>query len=279
MNPLLKWVGGKRRFLKLITPHISKDISSYIEPFVGSGALFFSLMNKNSVINDLNKDLIDFYLDVKKDYEKLFNEIKNLFSKSDDPTNLYYENRDKFNELSQLESLNETFEKSALFFFLNKVGFNGIFRVNSSGGFNVPVGSSKTYFIPRIEEFKAASELLSKTKIYSEDYKKIIENANTRSLIYLDPPYYPDESSKFVGYTDPRFGVQEHKEMLECVRIALRKNLTVLISNSNSSQFETLLNEILKDFKVTKILIETNRSINPTVIDKKKFKEALYVIK
>jgi DNA adenine methylase len=184
---------------------IDFEYKTYIEPFFGSGALFFELTPKKSLIGDLNKDLADFYLYLRDEPEQLFNEIKKIINKD----SIYYTLRTKYNE-NKFDGI----KKAAVFFYLNKQGFNGIYRVNSSGHFNVPKGSVTTPFVPNIEFFHQYSQALKKAKIFNCDFMEILKKAKTGDLVYLDPPYYPDESSRFVGYTDPRFGEEEHNHMI-----------------------------------------------------------------
>jgi DNA adenine methylase len=169
-----------------------------------------------------------------------------------------------------------------MFFFLNKVCFNGIYRVNSSGKFNVPIGYSKTFLIPTEEKFIEASKLFKEKKIsfYSKGYEEIMARAKKGDLIYLDPPYFPDETSKFVGYTDPSFKEEQHIEMLEYCYQAFEKGVNIIISNSNSSKFQKLILDKFKDYpnKLTEKSIPTKRSINPKAKNKERFTEKLYII-
>ncbi|ATZ18982.1 restriction endonuclease subunit M [Williamsoniiplasma somnilux] len=274
MKPLIKWVGGKRRFIKYIEEEIPDNINNYFEPFAGSAALYFHLKIKNSNINDLNTSLIDFYKTVRDNPEKLLDEINKTFNNSN-PQQHYYDLRMQYNE--EKKHLDKI-RRSALFFYLNKVGFNGIYRVNLQGNFNVPIGKSKTYFIPTKNDFNEASKLLKSTKLTSKDYKEIVRKAGFNDLIYLDPPYYPDDSSKFVGYTEPSFGKKQHEELIEECYKAWKKGCTILISNSNSLEFREKINYRFGESVICKNIF-TKRSINPNSIDKKRFVENLYIIK
>ncbi len=271
MKPLLKWVGGKRKFVR---KYILKEIKAYkkfYEPFFGSGALFFELEPINGVINDLNKNLISFYEFVRDHPVELLNQINCLFE-----NNL---NKDSFIEIRKLynESKITNMQKAAYFFFLNKKCFNGIYRVNSLGKYNVPYGGS-TVFVPSEEELMKASLLLKKTEIKSEDWISAISGAKRGDLIYLDPPYYPDESSKFTGYTDPKFGVEEHDKMVKIIFKLSKKGVNIILSNSNSDEFKNKIGAIMSNEIIWKVVeIPTKRSINPNVQNKAKFIETLYI--
>jgi DNA adenine methylase len=270
MIPILKWVGGKRRFTKLIIDEIDFEYGTYIEPFFGSGALFFELMPKKSIISDLNRDLTEFYEYLRDVPEELFNEINKIINKNE----LYYELRTAYNE-NKFDGL----EKAAVFFYLNKQGFNGIYRVNSNGHFNVPKGSVTTPFVPNIDFFHQYSQVLKKTKIYNSDFLKILKKAKKGDLVYLDPPYYPDESSRFVGYTDPRFGEEEHNNMINACYELWKSGVNIIISNSNSRNFYKLIENKFGKINFRKVSYDTNRSINPNSTNKNKFVECLYIMK
>jgi len=282
MKPLIKWAGGKRRFVKEISEYIPQNsYNRYIEPFLGSGALFFNLEPKEAILNDLNMDLINFYYFVKNNPVNLFDEINLLFN---DFKNLEKESRREIYKKIRCEYNNlknqKTIKKAAMFFFLNKVGFNGIYRVNSNGEFNVPIGHSKTFFIPQKEEFLNVSTFFKKNniKFFNLSYEKIISEANKGDLIYLDPPYYPDETSKFVGYTDPSFREEEHEKMLEYCETAFKKGADIIISNSNSIKFKNLIVKKFGDNVIYKDIL-TKRSINPNAPNKERFIEKLYIIR
>jgi len=197
----------------------------------------------------------------------------------------YLEIRHRYNnpkeDRAKMSPANFKIYRAAQFFFLNKVGFNGIYRVNSSGKFNVPVGSSKTIFIPSLEEFREVSHYLRNKKIVfrTGDYLDVLEDTRTGDLIYLDPPYFPDETSNFVGYTDPKFREEQHVQMLIACKKAFDKGASIVISNSNSNKFQELVYDFFDESRVKVHLIPTKRSINPNAENKSRFVEKLYIIK
>lgn len=250
------------------------DFKNYFEPFAGSAAMMFALEPDNNVlINDLNKNLINFYIQVRDEHKELHAKIKKLV-KNNKTKEEYNELRNKYNETIT----NYDLDNAALFFYFNKMGFNGIYRVNSKGLFNIPRGSNQEPYIPSLEEFRLASNLLSKAKIKSDNWHKNVTKISEGDLIYLDPPYYPDATSQFVGYTDPRFGIDEHLEMIEKVKLWMDKGARIIISNSNSEEFKNKITNLVGENNIKYEPINTNRAINPNAKNKGRFKEALYVV-
>lgn len=275
MKPLIKWVGGKRRFVKRISEELSDfEINNYYEPFAGSAALMFALEPKNKIlINDLNENLINFYIQARDNYSSLYKKINKLIDENKTKEE-YYALRAKYNDSIKVLDINN----AALFFYLNKMGFNGIYRVNGSGFFNTPRGSNHNPYVPTLEEFSEASELLSRAVIEKGNWHEHIKRIVSGDLIYLDPPYYPDATSQFVGYTDPRFGVEEHVEMINKVKGWMDNGARIIISNSNSMEFYEKLKSSIGEENIKYDPISTNRAINPNAKNKERFKEALYVI-
>ena len=167
-KPILKWAGGKTQLLEHLLPKIPKEYNKYIEPFFGGGALFFALKPNNSIIADSNPELINLYRVIAKDVNSLISELKNLKNEKD----FFYDMRKKeFSELSEIAAAARTI-------FLNKTAFNGLYRVNKKGQFNVPFGYYKNPKILDEDQLLAASKLLKKTKILLGDFKDVLcENA------------------------------------------------------------------------------------------------------
>ncbi len=281
VKPVIKWVGGKRRFLNEINNEVVNidNFNNYFEPFAGSAAVMFFFEPKNEIyINDLNESLINFYIAIKKDWKKVIFKTRNLILNKYEPQD-YYEIRKKYNEMILNRSEKVNFNEASIFLYLNKVGFNGMYRVNSKGEFNIPKGKYKKPYIPTDEEMEKASRLLNKAKIHCGEWYESIKNAGKGDLIYLDPPYFPDESSKFLGYTNPKFDEKNHYQMVQISKEKVDLGATVLISNSASNKFEEIVKEIFGSDKYIRKNIKTKRSINPNVIDKNKFIETLYILR
>lgn len=275
MKPLIRWVGGKSKFLEIIKAHFNfEKINRVIEPFAGSGALFFDLEHKNTIVNDLNKDLINFYKWVRDDWSGLYSDTLKIFNSDDS----YYSVRDDYNKALKNIRRRTSRINAARFYFLNRKGFNGVYRVNRSGVYNVPKGS-ETDFISNREDFRMASNILKTAEITSISCLDLIENMiknnNVRvgDLFYFDPPYFPDSSSKFNGYTDPKFAEKENIELLKKASILKDLGATVIISNSFAPD---LIKHIDTSKNLDYVIIPNKRSINPKAIDKQeRFKEIL----
>ena len=254
-KPILKWAGGKTQLLEHLLPKIPKEYNKYIEPFFGGGALFFALKPKNSIIADSNPELINLYRVIAKDVNSLISELKNLKNEKD----LFYDMRRKeFSELSEIEAAARTI-------FLNKTAFNGLYRVNKKGQFNVPFGYYKNPKILDEDILLAASKLLKKTKILLGDFKDILcENAKKGDFIFLDPPYLPvSKYSDFKRYTKEQFYEKDQISLANLVNKLSKKGCHILLTNSN----HPLIHELYKDFNID--IYKTKRNINSKSTNRK----------
>ena len=206
LKPILKWVGGKRQLLDRIIPLIPKDFNTYFEPFAGGLAVLLALQPNKAIINDLNTDLIYFYVDVKNEPDKLIGYIKEFKNEKEE----FYKIRsmDRSKNYSSIDSV----LKSARFYYLNKTAYNGLYRVNSSGFFNAPYGSYKTF---SIDEYNLKQVCIyfrrHDVKFYSTSYEKILRKAKEGDFVYLDPPYF----DTFTQYTKGQFGKDEQIKLKE----------------------------------------------------------------
>ena len=247
-KPILKWAGGKTQLLEHLLPKIPKEYNKYIEPFFGGGALFFALKPNNSIIADSNPELINLYRVIAKDVNSLISELKNLKNEKD----FFYDMRKKeFSELSEIEAAARTI-------FLNKTAFNGLYRVNKKGQFNVPFGYYKNPKILDEDQLLAASKLLKKTKILLGDFKDVLcENAKKGDFIFLDPPYLPvSKYSDFKRYTKEQFYEKDQISLANLVNKLSKKGCHILLTNSN----HPLIHELYKDFNID--IYKTKRNIN-----------------
>lgn len=237
MKPLLKWAGGKRQIAPVLKESFPKDwnTGTYIEPFVGGAAMFLYLNPDRSIIADINVRLYSFYVHVKEQPNLVFEEIwkiSELFNKI--PTiekKDYYLNIRKEYNSSEVDSI-----KSAVYLFvLNKLCFNGLYRENSKGGFNVPFGQKKKF--PEILEndFLEVARLLNKAEIKNSDFETTISAAKSGDFVYLDPPYIPvDITSSFTSYHSEGFDIKD-QERLASVLIDLQKiGIKAMCSNSDT---------------------------------------------
>ena len=254
-KPILKWAGGKTQLLEHLLPKIPKEYNKYIEPFFGGGALFFALEPNNSIIADSNPELINLYRVIAKDVNSLISELKNLKNEKD----FFYDMRKKeFSELSEIEAAARTI-------FLNKTAFNGLYRVNKKGQFNVPFGYYKNPKILDEDQLLAASKLLKKTKILLGDFKDVLcENAKKGDFIFLDPPYLPvSKFSDFKRYTKEQFHEKDQISLANLVNKLSKKGCHILLTNSN----HPLIHELYKDFNID--IYKTKRNINSKSTNRK----------
>ena len=275
-KPFLKWAGGKGQLLNKFEEMypqelINGEIDTYIEPFVGGGAVLFDVLQKykvkKAVIVDLNKELINCYRCIKADVDELIKHLKTLqdefLSLSDEKRKDYFlKVRNRYNEIHLNGKYD--FEKAADFIFLNKTCFNGLYRVNSKGEFNVPFGKYKNPLICHSENLILISKLLQNVEIRFGDYSICEEYVNGNTFIYFDPPYRPlIENSSFVGYDKSGFNDDNQKELAEFVKKLDKHNCLVMLSNSdpkNTNPNDNFFDELYKGFDIDRIFAK--RMIN-----------------
>ncbi len=259
-SSFLKWAGGKKRLTSILEKFIPKNIERYFEPFLGSGAFFFYLVQTQkkfqAILSDSNFELINTYKELRDNTNEL---IDILYEHQVN----YYKNREKYYYFIRDEYItkNNT-ELAGRFIFLNKACYNGLYRVNKSGNFNVPHGR---YINPKIcnkEKLLDCSELLRiyDIKISCDSYKNITSKCENNDFIYLDPPYFPiSKTSNFTDYTKESFGILEHNELSKEYERLNNIGSKVILSNSNSEYIKTLY----KKYDIIKIKSSRNISCNP----------------
>lgn len=275
-KPFLKWAGGKGQLLNKFKEMYSQEvingeIDTYIEPFVGGGAVLFDVLQKykvkKAVIVDLNKELVNCYRCIKADVCELIKHLKTLqdefLSLSDEKRKDYFlKARNRYNEIHLNGKYD--FEKAAYFIFLNKTCFNGLYRVNSKGEFNVPFGKYKNPLICDSENLILINKLLQNVEIRFGDYSICEEYVNGKTFIYFDPPYRPlIENSSFVGYDKSGFNDNNQKELAEFVKKLDKQNCLVMLSNSdpkNTNPDDNFFDELYKGFEIDRIFAK--RMIN-----------------
>ena len=211
-HPFVKWAGGKTQLLPEIRKHYTHRIKKYCEPFVGGGAVLFDVLQKcrpeKVLVNDVNEELINTYLQIKTDCNLLIEQLSELQqdykSQSLEKNKiLFYEKRLRYNELKINRNDAENLEKAALFIFLNKTCFNGLYRVNKRGEFNVPFNNAKNPLICDEENLRACSELLQNVQMKTGDYSDCKDFIDSETFVYLDPPYRPlKQTSAFTSYSE-----------------------------------------------------------------------------
>jgi len=252
-NPILKWAGGKRQLIPDIIGMFPQNYRklTYHEPFVGSGAVFFKIAPKHGSINDINHHLINFFKIVRDKPEELIEKaLEYEYDKE-----LYYKLRTRFNE----EELNDL-ERASLFLYFNKTGFNGLWRVNSKGKFNVPFGRYKNPTIVPEDKIREASKVLKHVEIFNTDFTYIIETAEEGDLCYFDPPYEPvSETAYFTSYSAEGFDIDEQLRLRDtCLKLD-DKGVFFVLSNSHVKQIVDMYNES-DSFRIE--VVQARRSIN-----------------
>jgi DNA adenine methylase len=230
-EPILKWAGGKRQLLSEITARFPVEYDSYHEPFIGGGAVFFALEPTRSSINDINARLVNFYKVVREWPEDLIAENKTHVHSDE----YYYDARDEFNELRNIadKTADEAVREASLLLYLNRTGFNGLYRENQSGEFNVPVGNYANPDWVRTDAIRAAHKVLQDTTIHNEDFGYVTDEVEAGDLVYFDPPYQPvSETANFNDYHAEGFDKDDQKRLRD-VAVELRDaGAYVVLSNS-----------------------------------------------
>ena len=277
-KPFVKWAGGKSQLLPEIDNAIPGSFKNnefiYIEPFVGGGAvLFWVLQNypniKKAVINDINTDLINSYKVIKEDVEELIlilkkweKEYHSLKDKPEEKKEYYYSKRKLFNS-----RMSDNTNHAALFIFLNRTCFNGLYRVNRKNEFNVPIGSYKTPMICDEENLNAVSEVLKKVTIINRDFEETLKFADSNTLFYFDPPYKPlSETSSFNSYAKDEFDDSEQIRLAGfCEKIDMLGYRWIL-SNSDvkgKNPDDNFFDDLYGKYKIKRVLARRNINSNP----------------
>lgn len=268
VSPILKWVGGKRQLLSDIMPMIDKKCSTYVEPFVGGGAVLFELQPKRAIINDYNAELINVYTVVRDNCEELIVALEEHEKKN--TSDYYYEIRALDRE-TIYEGMSNI-EKAARIIYLNKTCYNGLYRVNAAGQFNSPYGKYKNPNIVNATVLRAMSKYLQKSNItiLNGDYKEALRGLRKGAFVYLDPPYMPiSSSSSFTGYTEGGFSYQQQVELRdECDKLR-KKGIHFLQSNSDCPE----IRELYRDYEIK--TVQAKRSINSNAEKRGEINEVL----
>ena len=230
-EPILKWVGGKRQLLQELHSRFPISYNNYHEPFIGGGAVFFELEPSEGTINDLNRRLITFYEIIRDHPEQLIEENQRHEYKEE----YYYDARDRFNELHRLDdrSLAQRVEEASLMLYLNRTGYNGLYRENQSGGFNVPFGRHTNPDFIRERQIRRASGILDDIEIYNRDFDYVVDYANEGDLVYFDPPYEPvSETADFTQYQSDGFDKDDQRRLRDLAIELDQNGVHVVLSNS-----------------------------------------------
>ena len=259
MKPIVKWAGGKRQLLPEILKRVPDKISVYYEPFFGGGAVGFELACKRAIINDYNADLMSMYRVIRDNAGELIAKVDRMMQQNS--SDYYYDirNMDRASDWNKIDDIT----KSERLIYLNKTGFNGLYRVNSQGLYNVPYGKYKNPSVDYDNIVDVCSYFRSSNvEIMAGDYKDVIKNVLKRRnkngiFVYLDPPYVPlTATSAFVSYTSDGFGLKEQTELRDCCRMMKDAGVNFLLSNSSAKA----VYELYDGFAIEEV--EAKRAIN-----------------
>lgn len=272
VKPFIKWAGGKSQLLDDIRAKYPNKIERYCEPFVGGGAVLLDVLAnfkpREVLINDINTELINTYIQVRDNLEDvvtLLSKYQSLYHpmESEARKEFYYVKRARFNELKSAKSPDLT-EQAALFIFLNKTCFNGLYRVNSKGQFNVPIGSYKMPPICDEANLKRISGLLSGVEVRCGNYQSCADYIDENTFVYIDPPYRPlTTTSSFTSYSENEFGDKQQIELCRFIDEISEKGAKVVASNSdpkNSDGSDCFFDELYKRYLIERV--SAKRTIN-----------------
>ncbi len=271
VKPFIKWAGGKSQLLNEIRTKYPQKIERYCEPFVGGGAVLLDILANFSpnevIINDINVSLINTYQQVQTNVEALISQLEEMqaeFWTADTETRkiIYTQNREQFNSL--INNNNNSLDKAALFIFLNKTCFNGLYRVNRKGLFNVPIGSYKNPPICDAENLRYISKLLQNVEIKCGDYKDCANFIDDKTFVYIDPPYRPlTVTASFTSYNENEFGDQQQIELGHFIDEITEKGSKVVASNSdpkNADDTDNFFDDLYAEYKIERV--SAKRMIN-----------------
>lgn len=278
-KPFIKWVGGKGQLLpeinKLYPVELGKNINKYAEIFIGGGAVLFDILSKYKLdevyISDKNLELINTYKSIRDNVDILIKSLKGMEEQyipldNENRKDYYYKKREEYNSLKINSEVNNI-EKAVLFIFLNKTCFNGLYRVNKKGEFNVPMGAYKKPKICDEENLKNVSLALKKVKIIYADYRESESFIDEKTFVYIDPPYRPlNITSSFTSYTENDFNDKEQIELAEYINVLNKKGAKIVISNSdpkNNDIDDNFFDKLYKNYNINRV--KATRMLNSNV--------------
>jgi len=253
--PFLKWVGGKRQIMPSIIELLPQNIrnATYLEPFVGGGAVLFHLQPSKAIINDLNNELINVYEVIRLNLDELIDDLKK--HKNDSDYFYYIRGLDRNNKFETLSKV----QKASRIIYLNKTCFNGLYRVNNAGEFNAPFGRYKNPNIVNEPTLKAVHKYLNENdiRLFNCDYYQILKYADNNTFVYLDPPYHPiSESSNFTGYVQGGWDMYDQIRLRQACDDLTDRGIRFLLSNSSAP----FIRDQYQQYNI--VTIRANRAIN-----------------
>ena len=284
-KPFIKWVGGKGQLLseinKLYPVELGKNINKYAEIFLGGGAVLFDILSKYKLdevyISDKNLELINTYKSIRDNVDILIKSLKEMEEQyipldTENRKDYYYKKREEYNSLKINSEVNNI-EKAVLFIFLNKTCFNGLYRVNKKGKFNVPMGAYKKPKICDEENLKNVSLTLRNVKIVYADYRESEKFIDDKTFVYIDPPYRPlNITSSFTSYTENDFNDKEQIELAEYINVLNKKGAKIVISNSdpkNNDIDDNFFDKLYKNYNINRVkatrMLNSNASLRGAI--------------
>lgn len=254
VGPVVKWVGGKRQLLDSIKCLLPKKIPTYCEPFLGGGAVLFSIQPKNAIVNDLNSDLITVYRVIKSNVDELIESLK----QHENTQAYFYKIRDLDRDKPAYLNLTDI-EKASRLIFLNKTCYNGLFRVNQAGEFNSPFGHYKNPNIVNEPVLRAVSKYFNNNNItfHNEDFSGVLTDLKKGDFVYLDPPYDPvSDTASFTGYNKGGFDRSEQIRLKNCCDDLTKKGINFMLSNSATD----FIKELYDSYSIS--IVQAKRIIN-----------------
>ena len=254
--PFVKWAGGKRQLIPQIRERMPEKYNDYYEPFIGGGAVIFDLLPANALINDINKALINTYRTICNEPDAFLKEVNRLDNDMwEDGKKYYYSIREHYND--KLMRSEYDVELAALFVFINKHCFNGLYRVNGKGLFNVPYNNSRRVSVDE-DVIIATSEYLRGVTIIDGDFEQACKNAKKGDFVFIDSPYAPLNPTSFESYTKEGFGIESHKRLAKLYDELTARGCYCMLTNHNTE----LINELYgnKDYKID--VVSVKRMIN-----------------
>lgn len=255
MKPVIKWVGGKAQLAQKIREMLPDEFETYYEPFVGGGALLLDLLPNYAVVNDINPELTNMYLQIKYSVSgviKFLSILDKQHEEWSEPKDYYYLVRDLFNK--SLGS--DTAEQAARFIYLNKHCFNGLYRVNSKGEFNVPFNGKLFGRSFDEDHLRNAAEVLTNTLVLNKDFEDAVSGAGMNDFVFFDSPYAPLTPTSFTDYTKEGFSYEDHVRLAKVFKELTNRGCYCMLTNHDTP----LIRELYKDYKIE--VVDVRRSIN-----------------
>lgn len=256
VSPFVKWAGGKRQLLPLIKERMPEKYNKYFEPFVGGGAVIFELLPTNALINDINRALINAYRQICDEPEAFINAVNKLDAEIwEDGKKYYYSLREHYND--KLMKAEYDVELAALFVFINKHCFNGLYRVNGKGLFNVPYNNSRRSSVDE-KAIMDISKYLQGVTIIDGDFEEACQEAKKGDFVFIDSPYAPLNPTSFESYTKEGFDIESHKRLANLYDELTDRGCYCMLTNHNTELINTLYGN--KGYKID--IVSVKRMIN-----------------